>query len=96
MPLQVGYKKHGQCGVEISDWLPHIASCADDLLMVRSMHTDQFNHHPAQLLMQCGRATFGLPTVGSWLNYGLGNASASLPGFVVIDTGMIPAVFMSS
>ncbi|MEA3212113.1 MAG: hypothetical protein QOE70_5170 [Chthoniobacter sp.] len=81
------FQKHGQCGMEFSDLLPHLGTCADDLLMVRSMHTDQFNHHPAQLLMQCGRATFGLPTVGAWLNYGLGSESRNLPGYVVLNAG---------
>ena len=55
--------------------------------MVRSMHTDQFNHHPGQLLLHCGRATFGLPTMGSWLNYGLGSESQNLPGYVVLTAG---------
>ncbi len=81
------FKKYGQCGMDFSDLLPNIASCADDLLMVRSMHTDQFNHHPGQLLMQCGRATFGLPTIGSWLTYGLGSESRDLPGYVVLANG---------
>lgn len=81
------FKKYGQCGMDFSDLLPHLGSCADDLLMVRSMHTDQFNHHPGQLLMQCGRATFGLPTVGAWLNYGLGSESRNLPGYVVLNAG---------
>ncbi len=65
------WSKHGQCGMDFSDFLPHLSTCADDLLMIRSMHTDQFNHHPGQLLLSCGRATFGLPTMGSWLTYGL-------------------------
>ncbi len=81
------FQKYGQCGMDFSDLVPHLATCADDLLMVRSMHTDQFNHHPAQLLMQCGRATFGLPTVGAWLNYGLGSESRDLPGYVVLANG---------
>jgi hypothetical protein len=81
------FAKHGQCGMDFSDLLPNLATCADDLLMVRSMHTDQFNHHPAQLLMQCGRSTFGLPTVGSWLNYGLGSEARDLPGYVVLANG---------
>jgi hypothetical protein len=81
------FTKHGQCGMDFSDLLPHLATCADDLLMVRSMHTDQFNHHPGQLLMQCGRATFGLPTIGSWLTYGLGSESRDLPGYVVLANG---------
>ncbi len=81
------FAKHGQCGMEFSDLLPNMAKCADDLLMVRSMHTDQFNHHPAQLLMHCGRAQFGLPTMGAWLNYGLGSESRNLPGYVVLSAG---------
>ncbi|MEO6789122.1 MAG: DUF1501 domain-containing protein, partial [Chthoniobacteraceae bacterium] len=81
------FTKHGQCGMEFSDLLPHMAQHADDLLMVRSMHTDQFNHHPAQLLMHCGRAVFGLPTMGAWLNYGLGSESRNLPGYVVLSAG---------
>ncbi len=81
------FAKHGQCGMEFSDLLPHLATCADDLLMVRSMHTEQFNHHPAQLLMHCGRAQFGLPTMGAWLNYGLGSESRNLPGYVVLSAG---------
>lgn len=81
------FTKHGQCGMDFSDILPNMASCADDLLMVRSMHTDQFNHHPAQLLMQCGRPIFGLPSMGAWLNYGLGTESRNLPGYVVLTAG---------
>jgi len=81
------YKRHGECGMELSDLLPHIGSVADDLLLVRSLHTDQFNHHPGQLLMQCGRASFGLPCMGSWLTYGLGSESQNLPGYVVLTSG---------
>ena len=54
------FKPHGQCGMEFSDYLPHLGTVADDLLMVRSMHTDEFNHHPGQLLMQCGVSRFGI------------------------------------
>ena len=81
------FKKHGECGMDFSDLLPHLGSCADDLLMVRSMHTDQFNHHPGQLAMQCGRGTFGLPTMGAWMTYGLGSESRNLPGYVVLNAG---------
>jgi hypothetical protein len=81
------FTKHGQCGMELSDLLPHIGSVADDVLLVRSMHTDQFNHHPGQLLMQCGRASFGLPCMGSWITYGLGSESQNLPGYVVLTAG---------
>ena len=81
------FTKHGESGMEFSEFLPNIATCADDLLMVRSMHSEQFNHHPGQLLMQCGRGTFGLPTMGSWLTYGLGSESRNLPGYVVLNSG---------
>lgn len=81
------WSKHGECGMDFSDFLPNIATCADDILMVRSLHSEQFNHHPGQLLLSCGRATFGLPTMGSWLNYGLGSESQNLPGYVVLTSG---------
>ena len=81
------FRRHGQCGMELSDLLPHLGSVADDMLLVRSMHTDQFNHHPGQLLMQCGRAAFGLPAMGAWITYGLGSVSRNLPGYVVLTAG---------
>lgn len=81
------FTRHGESGMQFSDFLPHLATCADDMLMVRSMHTDQFNHHPAQLTLQCGRSFFGLPTAGAWLTYGLGSESQDLPGYVVLSTG---------
>lgn len=84
---QQKFVKYGQSGTEMCSWLPHIGSCADDIALVRSMHTDAFNHHPGQLLMLCGRSTFGLPTMGAWLNYGLGSASKDLPGYVVLTAG---------
>jgi hypothetical protein len=81
------FKKYGQCGMEFSDIVPHLGSVADDLLMVRSMHSDEFNHHPGQLLMQCGISRFGMPSMGSWLTYGLGSESKDLPGYVVLTAG---------
>lgn len=81
------FSKHGECGMEFSDLLPHVASCADDLCMIRSMHTDAFNHHPGQLLMNTGTPTFGRPSMGAWLNYGLGSESNDLPGYVVLTAG---------
>ncbi len=81
------FKPYGECGTEFSDFLPHIGSCADDILLVRSLYSEQFNHHPGQLLMQCGRASFGLPTIGSWLSYGLGSETRDLPGYVVLTSG---------
>jgi len=81
------FTRHGESGMEFSDLMPRIAAHADDILMVRSMHTDQFNHHPAQLTLLAGRPFFGLPTLGSWLTYGLGSESRDLPGYVVLSAG---------
>lgn len=81
------FKKHGESGMELSELLPHLGGVADDLLLVRSLHSEQFNHHPGQLMMQCGRGTFGLPTMGAWLTYGLGSESQNLPGYVVLSSG---------
>ncbi len=84
-PLQVGYKKQGQCGVEVSDWWPHLSTCVDDMAFVRSMWTTD-NDHAAQLQFHTGRHVFeGFhPTIGSWIHYGLGALSDNLPQFVVI------------
>ncbi len=81
------FKPHGECGMELSDVLPQIGTCADDIALIRSMHSSQFNHHPGQLLMTSGVPRFGFPSVGSWLNYGLGTASRDLPGYVVLTSG---------
>ena len=81
------FRKYGQCGMEFSDAVPHLGAVADELLMVRSMHSDEFNHHPGQLLMQCGVSRFGMPTMGSWITYGLGSESENLPGYVVLSAG---------
>ncbi len=81
------FRRYGECGMEMADILPHIGSCADDIALIRSMHTDAFNHHPGQLMMNTGVPTFGRPSMGSWLNYGLGTESQDLPGYVVLTSG---------
>src|SRR5262249_49853554 len=81
------FTRHGRCGMELSDFLPHLATCADDIALIRSMHTEAFNHHPGQLMMNCGVPTFGRPSMGSWINYGLGSDSTNLPGYVVLNAG---------
>ena len=81
------FQKYGECGMELSDYLPHLATCVDDIALIRSMHTDAFNHHPGQLLLNTGSQMFGRPSVGSWLNYGLGSPSQNLPGYVVLTAG---------
>ncbi|MCA9143245.1 MAG: DUF1501 domain-containing protein [Planctomycetales bacterium] len=78
------FSKHGECGMDFSDYVPHLAKCADELCMVRSMHTDVSNHHPAQLMMNCGVPLFGHPSMGSWVTYGLGSEADDLPGYVVL------------
>jgi len=82
------FQPYGQCGTEFSDWIPNIGSCADDLCLVRSMHTDAFNHHPGQLLLFGGSIQVGRPTMGAWVLYGLGSESQNLPGFVVLGSGV--------
>lgn len=81
------FTRHGASGMEFSDLLPHLATCADDICMIRSMHTEQFNHHPGQIMMNCGSAIMGRPSIGSWLTYGLGSESENLPGYVVLSAG---------
>jgi len=81
------FRAYGQSGIEFSDLLPHLAARADDLCVIRSLHTDQFNHHPAQLMMVCGSQLVGRPSMGSWILYGLGSESHNLPGFVVLGSG---------
>ncbi|MGV3486576.1 MAG: DUF1501 domain-containing protein [Planctomycetaceae bacterium] len=81
------FSKHGQSGAEISELLPHTARVADELTIIRSLHTDAFNHAPAQLMMNTGSQIFGKPSMGAWSLYGLGNESRDLPGFVVFSSG---------
>ena len=81
------FQKYGKCGMEMAEILPHIGSCADDIAMIRSMHTDAFNHAPAQILMHTGSQQFGRPSIGSWISYGLGSENDNLPSFVVMSSG---------
>lgn len=85
MPLQTGYKKYGQSGIEVSDWFPHMGSVADELTVARGMWTID-NNHGAQLTYHTGRKiTEGaFPTVGAWVSYGLGTLNSNLPEFVVL------------
>src|SRR5438874_10763136 len=89
-----GFKKYGQSGQEISDLFPHIAGIADELCIIRSMHTEQINHDPAHAFMNAGSSIKGRPSMGSWLLYGLGAETENLPGFVVLTsagkTGLQP------
>ncbi len=84
-PLQVGYRKRGNSGLEISDWWPHLGDCADELAIVRSMWTTD-NNHGAQLQFHTGRHSLegDFPTIGSWAHYGLGSLNDNLPQFIVM------------
>ncbi len=81
------FKQHGQSGTWISELLPHFSQVVDDVTMVHSMSTDQFNHAPAQLFVQTGNPRFGYASMGAWATYGLGTENADLPGFVVLTSG---------
>ena len=85
------FTQHGQGGVWMSDAIPHLHSVADELCVIRSMTTDQFNHAPAELLVYTGSPRSGRPSIGSWVTYGLGTENQNLPGFVVlISSGVQP------
>ncbi|REJ92249.1 MAG: DUF1501 domain-containing protein, partial [Planctomycetota bacterium] len=81
------FARHGESGAELSEMLPHLAKVADDVCIIRSMHTDQFNHAPAQIFLNTGFAQPGRPSFGSWVLYGLGCETQNLPAFVVMSTG---------
>ena len=81
------FQKWGQSGAEISELLPHLGEIADDIAVVRSLHTAQFNHAPAQIFMNTGFQIIGRPSMGSWMTYGLGSECRDLPGFVVLISG---------
>jgi len=79
------FKPQGQCGTPVSELLPHIGSCVDDICVIRSMVADNINHNGACLQMNTGEQTFSRPSLGSWLLYGLGSENQNLPGFVVLS-----------
>jgi hypothetical protein len=84
---QYPFHQTGQSGQWISDRLPHLEKHIDDLCLIKSMRTDQFNHAPAQLLVQTGNPRIGYPSLGSWVVYGLGTENQNLPGFIVLISG---------
>ncbi len=83
---QTNFHRYGKGGVEISDYLPHIASVADDIAVIRSMVTEQINHDPAHTFLNCGTILPGRPSMGAWVTYGLGSANENLPSFVVLTS----------
>src|ERR1051325_833717 len=81
------FVKHGRSGQEMTELLPHLGTCADDMCIIRSIHSEPINHDPAVTFMQTGRPQPGLPCMGSWLSYGLSSENRDLPAFVVMLSG---------
>ena len=79
-------QRHGQCGLWLSELLPHVGSIADDIAVVKSLHTEAINHDPAITFIQTGHQQPGRPSLGAWLSYGIGAENANLPAFVVMTS----------
>jgi len=88
------FHRHGACGMELSNLLPHLATVADDTTLVRSVRTDNVNHTPAQLLFATGHQLAGRPSLGAWTTYGLGSENADLPAFVLLSSGTLSGISM--
>lgn len=87
MGPQARFEPRGESGIMVSDLLPHFSTIVDDVSIIKSMHTDEFNHAPAQLLTLTGHTQLGHPSMGSWITYGLGSENDNLPGFMVLLSG---------
>lgn len=83
------FRRCGESGIELSELLPHLAGVADELAVIKTLHTEHFNHAPAQLFFETGFGRFGRPSMGAWITYGLGSENHNLPAFVVLLTGPI-------
>jgi hypothetical protein len=90
MGARYGFRRYGRSGLEMSELLPQLGSCADDLTLIRSMHHEAFDHAPGELEICTGKDLPGRPSMGSWLLYGLGSESRDLPGYVVLLNGRSP------
>lgn len=86
---QFEFSRCGESGLALSNLLPELQTVADEITLIRSLHTDEFNHGPAQMFLLSGFGRFGRPSLGSWLTYGLGTENQDLPGFVVLITGNV-------
>ncbi|MBV9863714.1 MAG: DUF1501 domain-containing protein [Abitibacteriaceae bacterium] len=84
------FQKYGSSGIEVSEIFPHVATCVDDMAIIRSMHADVPNHEPSLLLMNCGESRMIRPSMGSWVTYGLGTENQNLPGFIAMCPGGYP------
>lgn len=91
MGPQAQFRQVGESGAWLSHHLPHLADWVDDICFLKAMHTDEFNHAPAQLFMHTGSPRLGRPSMGSWVMYGLGSENENLPGFVVLTSGSDPS-----
>lgn len=84
------FRQHGQSGIPVSDLFPHVATCVDDLAVVRSMVANFSEHTSANYFLHSGHGMQGRPSMGAWISYGLGSECQNLPGFIVLDSGLIP------
>jgi len=84
---QAIFEQSGESGNWVSDYMPHFKQVVDEVAFLKAVHTDQFNHGPAQLFMQTGSPRIGRPSIGSWVTYGLGSENQNLPGFVMLTSG---------
>ena len=84
------FEQHGQSGIWVSELFPHVASCVDDMAIIRSMVADHSEHTAANYFMHTGSGFQGRPSMGAWITYGLGSHCRNLPGFIVLDSGLIP------
>src|SRR5262245_968112 len=84
------FRKYGQCGADVSELFPHVATCVDDMAIIRSMVADHSEHTAANYFMHSGSGFQGRPSIGSWVTYGLGSECRNLPGFIVLESGLIP------
>ena len=90
MASEYEFKKYGGSGMDFSELVPHLGTCADDICMIHTMNTETFNHDPGVLMLTTGHTQFGRPSIGAWVAYGLGSESQNLPGFVVLGSGKGP------
>lgn len=90
LPSPYQFGKYGQCGADVSELFPNVATCVDDLAIIRSMVADHSEHTAANYFMHSGSGFQGRPSMGAWLTYGLGSECDNLPGFVVLESGLIP------
>jgi hypothetical protein len=85
LPSPFKFIRHGKCGMELSEVLPHLGECADDITLVRSVYGEHFNHEPSLYLVHSGRTLPGRPALGAWVVYGLGTENQNLPAYIVLD-----------